>query len=305
MSVQKRFVFTINNPEGMLDTTDWPGVVNYAVWQLEVGDSGTMHYQGYMSLKVSARYTKVQKLLDESTAHVEPAHGTHEECLTYCTKEETRVEGPYWFPDEATVRDTRVGTRSDLKKAVDMVMAGEPMELIEPMVYSFHHRGLQALYNLHHPAQNREFVKVLVIEGPSGIGKTTAVMTMSEKPPLRLTMTDQGSIWADGYKGQEAVLLDDYVGQLHPTKLFEILDPWAYMMPIKGGFVAAKYTLVYILTNVDPIEWYSPVRYHKDQIESVFRRIGYGKWATVDPDHHRHIRVDTREALMAAIYPSP
>ena len=34
MSVQKRFVFTINNPEGMLDTSDWSGVVNYAVWQL-------------------------------------------------------------------------------------------------------------------------------------------------------------------------------------------------------------------------------------------------------------------------------
>lgn len=298
----KRFMFTINNPEGEIVTMDWSGIVKYAVWQLEVGDSGTMHYQGYIGLEQSARYTKVQKLLDEEGAHIEPARGNHKECVDYCTKEATRVEGPYWYPDEETVRATRQGSRSDLKKATEMIIAGEPMELIDPVTYVQNFRGLEKLSVLHHPATTREKVRVLVIEGPSGIGKTTAVMTYTASPPQRLTITETGTLWADGYRGQDSVLLDDYVGQLHPTKLFEILDRWPFMMPIKGGFVAARYTLVYILTNVDPVEWYSPVRYHKDQIDSVFRRIGYGKWDGVSSDHV-YFRANTREELLKMITP--
>ena len=65
-------------------------------------------------------------------------------------------------------------------------------------------------------------------------------MTIPEHPPHRLTVNDAGSIWADGYKGQEAVLLDDYTGKLHPTQLFEVLDRWAFMMPIKRRLCSCK-----------------------------------------------------------------
>ena len=300
----RRFVFTVNNPSGTLDTSDWAQLVRTAVWQLEVGDSGTMHYQGYIVLLRTQRFNTVKLLLDEEGAHIEPARGSHAECIAYCTKEETRVEGPYWFPDEATVKATFQGSRSDLKEATEQIIAGEPMQVIDPVVVAKYSRGLQYLQLIHHPARDREKVRVLCIEGPSGIGKTTAVMTRTLHRPHRLTTNESGTIWADGYNGHEAVLLDDYTGALHPTKLFEILDRWAYMMPIKGGFVAACYTVVYILTNVDPVEWYSPVRYHKDQIDSVFRRIGYGKWDGVSSDHV-YIKVSTREELENYLSPPP
>lgn len=43
----RNWFFTLNNPEFALDTIfeDNPAI-NYATWQLEIGESGTEHFQG-------------------------------------------------------------------------------------------------------------------------------------------------------------------------------------------------------------------------------------------------------------------
>jgi len=40
--------FTLNNPEEELAVNEWDGIA-YAVWQLEIGEEGTVHYQGYVN----------------------------------------------------------------------------------------------------------------------------------------------------------------------------------------------------------------------------------------------------------------
>lgn len=40
----RKFILTINNPDGLFDGSDFPWL-KYALWQLEMGESGTPHYQ--------------------------------------------------------------------------------------------------------------------------------------------------------------------------------------------------------------------------------------------------------------------
>jgi len=291
-----RFMFTQNNPEGAIVTDDWEAV-RCAVWQLEVGEQGTPHYQGYIVYKRSCRFPTVKRLLGQDP-HIDIARGTQAQCIAYCTKEETRVEGPYWFPDEATVRGSVQGTRSDLKTACDQIVAGAAFAEIDTVTWARNNRGLLSLYAIHHPAKMRDNVKVLCIHGAPGLGKSTAVWTQCAETPFRPQILETGTIWFDGYCGQSTLFLDDYKGQL-PIHVFNsICDRFPYNCPVKGGFIGAAWTVVIICTNVEPSDWYAKFGQRQDEVGAVYRRIGYGEWADKDPDH-RYVNPATREELLS------
>ena len=69
----------------------------YAVFQEEVGENGTRHLQGYIEFPSPRRMAWIKEHMEDDTVHLEKAMGTPEQCRDYCTKEETRVGGPYEF----------------------------------------------------------------------------------------------------------------------------------------------------------------------------------------------------------------
>lgn len=110
--------FTINNP---VDDTlgaipDW---VKYAVWQVEQGESGTRHIQGYAELKSRKALSVLKEWLP--TAHIERRRGTADQARGYCMKEETRLSGPF---EHGIFEPSRQGQRTDLEDARDAIMSG-------------------------------------------------------------------------------------------------------------------------------------------------------------------------------------
>lgn len=96
IGTSRRWVFTLNNPKGLIDEDElksWGAT--YLVYQEEVGESGTHHFQGYIEMPKSVRCTHFMPGL--RGGHFERAKGTPEQCKAYCTKAETRVGGPYEF----------------------------------------------------------------------------------------------------------------------------------------------------------------------------------------------------------------
>lgn len=75
----------------------------YVVFQKErCPSSGREHYQGYLFLEGHngiARNTLLRRLPCLAGAHLEPARGTPKDNRDYCTKEESRIEGPWEFGD--------------------------------------------------------------------------------------------------------------------------------------------------------------------------------------------------------------
>jgi len=98
--------FTINNPPTLLLDYFGPIVVDFKFrekvvfmsYQLEKGEAGTPHLQGYIVLKEKSRFSAIKKLspLFEK-AHFEVCKGGVKDNVAYTTKEEGRLFGPWIF----------------------------------------------------------------------------------------------------------------------------------------------------------------------------------------------------------------
>jgi len=132
----RNWLFTLNHPDAQLELDG----VQYAVWQKEIGENGTPHYQGYIEMDRVCRLSAMKKLIPR--AHFEPRRGTQQQAIDYCTKQETRVEGPFSIGEPK-----KQGERTDLKAAAELVLNGCAADVARemPSVYVKYHQGLKAL----------------------------------------------------------------------------------------------------------------------------------------------------------------
>lgn len=83
----RRFVFTWNNPEKEMDTSKFDkNHVRYMIYQVEIGESGTTHYQGYIECTQNKTWKSLSKVMGSNRIHWELAKGTQEQCIHYCSK---------------------------------------------------------------------------------------------------------------------------------------------------------------------------------------------------------------------------
>jgi len=96
IGTSRRWMFTLNNPEGLIPEDEIAGWQStYVIYQEEVGECGTHHFQGYIEMPKSVRCSHFYPSL--RGAHFDRAAGNPEQCKAYCSKAETRVGGPYEF----------------------------------------------------------------------------------------------------------------------------------------------------------------------------------------------------------------
>ena len=62
--------------------------------------------------------------------------------------------------------------------------------------------------------------------------------------------------WWDGYRGQRAVVFDEYEGDIPLQLLLRWFDDYPVQVETKGGWVDLKATHIWIPTNHPPESWY-------------------------------------------------
>lgn len=166
------------------------------------------------------------------------------------------------------------GKRSDIQAAVGEVQRAGIRGVAEalPEAYVKYRSGLSSYGAFLERFSAREPPEVRLLLGPSGVGKTRACW---ERTPKLVSIP--GSLeWFDNYMGDEAILFDEFDGALSKVTLkwlLQLLDRYPLRLPIKGGFVAAKYTTVYITSNLHPRDWYDWSS-REGQYAALQRRIG-------------------------------
>lgn len=99
-----------------------PDGVQYMMGQLEMTSTGQLHYQLFVRTnRPACTVTEVKKRLGVTACKIKPCFSSEFNNVDYCSKENTRVEGPW----EIGVKDKRVHD----KVHVDTVQHHQPQEI--------------------------------------------------------------------------------------------------------------------------------------------------------------------------------
>lgn len=260
----RNWIFTINNPDHepivqpLLESPPYlhfeESRVKYGIWQLECGSSGTRHLQGYLELKDKCTLGQLRDCLS-TRAHLEPRRGSQSDAIAYCSKGDTRVDGPWSFGSPG-----RQGNRTDLHSLCETIV-GEGLSIrdvreLDPSKYVQYRRGLGDLcsYNLRERAREFRRLEVLIYYGDAGAGKTRLAV---EQSGTDYYILDQGErVWFDGYEGESILIIDDFYGWIKWGFFLRLLDGYQLRLEIKGGFTYALWNKVIITSNKHPFHWY-------------------------------------------------
>jgi len=251
----RNWVFTWNNPDYDAEQPNvWPDV-KYAVWQHEVGASGTPHYQGYVMFTSNKRMSWLKANMPH-VSHWEPRAGTHEEAKAYCTKEDTRTHGPFEYGTEP-----QQGKRSDLAEVAEYTKTHTTKEVAEafPSLFIRYNRGLMAYRNVVKFTERPDDTKteLIIYWGVRGSGKSHMAKALYPGYySLMRPRTKDGGCWWDGYEQQDTVLIDEFFGWLSPDLLCRLNDKGKAQVETKFGFVPFNSKRIVITSNQDPWHWW-------------------------------------------------
>jgi len=228
-----------------------PKKIQYAVWQLEKGENTDyLHYQVYVELVRATRLTTIAKWYNH--CHVEPVK-INNGADKYCMKESTRVKGPWTFGEKK-----EQGARNDIVALANSIKAGN-----EPPPYAllkFPHgvKMLQEAFvkSLVTPFRN---LTVSVFIGKSRTGKTRHCFEQYPDLYRVIYPHSNGSLWFDGYNGQQTILFDDFYGQIRISDMLHLLDPYPLTLQVKGSTTHACWTNVLFTSNEPPGLWYKGI----------------------------------------------
>lgn len=276
----KYWCFTLNNPtiaEEIYLKTWLEHGADYLVFGRERGDNGVFHFQGYVELTNRQRLSGVRKL--SKRAHWEPRRGTQRESIEYCKK-----DGDFFQTGVPT--EDRQGRRTDLESIRLEIDAGATSADIASRHFSqwcIYRRSFDEYRALGNLPRHRPGLKVFVLKGPSGSGKSSYVFSrfedlwISTSPVLR---------WFDGYTGQKTALIDDFSGECPFRFLLRILDIYPMRVEIKGGHVSWNPDIIFITTNKSIEEWY----HGEKDVTPIIRRVTY----LVDMEELENSEINTK-----------
>ncbi len=284
MSKVRNWCFTLNAKENQdLDFMhEWAiqfdaycnssGKLKRWVFQLEQGTNP--HLQGYLSFKTPSRMSAVKTFFGEGQNHVHlaEAHGDANQNLAYCTKEATRVKGPWISPGF----EPKQGKRNDLLKIKKFIDEGRSLkkiakvesELFPTVVRSI--RGLEWYEDKEiEPYTGPKFV--VVFYGDAGTGKSLSAEKYANFEPYY--WTQNANNWFDGYTGEQTLIMNDFSGGLPFTFFKQLLDQYPLRLNRKGKQMCpSAFKQIFITSNFAPKEWYSEQSRNVD-VEAIHRRI--------------------------------
>lgn len=284
----------------------------YWIFSKERASTGTVHYQFYIELKRPDSMTSLIEKLGKPV-WLQERRGTRSEARDYCRKmDETHIEGP-WEGGEWREEEEKKKTTSDL---VEAVKSGKSLLVVTEEFPSFAfwgHKQLLSLYQMYEPEHKKN--EVILCVGETGLGKSRSVWEMED---WGLTVGACHLPWFDGYLDQNVLLIDEFNSAITLQVLLRVLDRYRVLLPVKGGFIWRRSSIIVITSNSYPKEWYD-YRNRMSEYDALCRRIDrvvvfkkglnpiinedYDYWRTDSEGRTDHVFVwDKRNAL--AYHPS-
>lgn len=301
--------------EDMLDTLG-----AYIFQQEEGNETGYPHFQAFLQLTSPVHMKTLKNKLKKAgfdDAHIEMRKGTVRDCVDYCSKEETRVAGP-WKGGDIDLKNKQ-GDRADIKELRQQIMDGASVSEVllndEDGKAARYTRYLSELATARDRAtygRRLRDVTAHYLWGSPGVGKTKYIY---DRYPIEsiYRVVDYRHPW-DEYEGQPVLVLDEFDGQIGWDQLLVFLDRYPVMLPARYNNHVACYTEVWIISNKPLSEQY-PI-YVGDRRNALLRRIATnqrmmdggilqaGEIGTSHPERGllvtKEVKINTQEDLLSA-----
>lgn len=325
---RRMWMVTYNNPtvtcKKMTEMLESNKNVKGYAFNLEKGKCGTPHFQMYLELNEGIYYTGVKSILNNKGAHCELPKSKRDFCIKYCTKEETRVEGPFaWGTCLKLDKPGEQGKRSDIAKIGQAILdeGGVSAELMEqyPGEFIRFNKQIKSFSNdiQVEKMKDDEFEKwckrveleeageewtgqeqrhLELFVGPTNCRKTTRAKMTCAKRKQKWFEKDGKNKWWDGYRDEKCVIIDEFMGDY-----FGSIEQFNLMTNVgcapretKGGHVTLMATHIYFTSNTLPCEWWKKpgddnghYGWSEARYQAVARRFRVVHWWDHKMQYHR------------------
>lgn len=273
-------------PEGHELSYKQSQIIRYIIGQWEIcPKTGRKHFQGYCQFLKRIQGRKVfQKALEGGKFWCQPARGSSEENAGYCSKQGwvgkgNRIEGTEVYEYGKPVK--MKGERNDIASVKQMIDSGESMYAVAQSDFkSFvrYHKGFEKYALMTQTAKAKEWrdIDAQVHHGDAGTGKSKGVVDLCKELGIsyyRPVVNKNGQVWYSCYKGEKALIIDDFYGQIPFNYLLRLLDGHKLEVETKGGSTWAAWEYVFFTSNSHPREWYGKYQnIPKKCLPGFFRR---------------------------------
>ena len=241
----------------------------YSIFNIERGEEEeTEHIQLFIIFNSGKRFKTLRNMLP--FAHIEPAHSSSVQCREYCSKSETKIEGPFEDGDFGNERAKKASV-----EFIDLVQAGTSaleLQKLYPNLYLKHHRDLDSIYMSQFEKYKYDCrdIEVTYIYGPSRSGKSRYVQSLvGGRGNVYSVSTYENSAFT-GYRGEDNIIIDEYKGQFAIQTFNRMLDVYPFKLRGLKVLECACYHHVYIISNYPPKDIYRNEFMHEPEIYRAF-----------------------------------
>lgn len=225
--------------------SELPDGVSYVGGQLEKGeDTGFLHWQLIIGFAKKVTLQKVRRVFP-GNGHYEPTRS--EAARGYCFKEGTRVSGPFELGEYPIRRNASTDwdrIREDAK--------GGRIDAVPSDIFIRYYRTLRVIASDYAQpiAGERE---VVCYFGPTGSGKSRRAW---EEAGMDAYAKDPRSKFWCGYRGQSAVIIDEFRGGIDISHILRWTDRYPVTVETKGASTALCAKSIWFTSNLHPESWY-------------------------------------------------
>lgn len=205
-----------------------------------------LHYQGFVQFKDPVTMSAIKLYFMNETLHLEKCKGTELQNDKYCKKDGA-------FVTFGKIKSTRrQGQRTDLEEVKHKMDQGATIQTVAREHFALYvkfHAGFSKYHAMVTQDRTRAFrkVDVMLIQGPTGTGKTRQAVTMY---PNAYMIHGMDMKWWNGYNGETELIIDEYNNDVPITTLLSLLDGYQKRLDVKGSHTYANWNKVIITTNL-------------------------------------------------------
>jgi len=221
-----------------------PPQCNYIKGQLELAESGFLHWQVVVSFRRKVRLGGVRAVFGEY--HAEATRS--EAAVAYVWKEATSIGGTQFELGQAAIKR---GNDKDWESIREAARTNQ-LDSIPADIYVRNYNSLKRIA-MDHLAPAPIERTVVVYWGPTGVGKSRLAW---EQAGMDAFPKDPRTKFWDGYRGHKNVVIDEFRGDIDISHVLRWFDRYPVIVEVKGSSTVLAANKIWITSNVSPESWY-------------------------------------------------